>query len=340
MDQDDPEKRIADLERQLAEHKPVAEPHRDHGEALGQPHQVSHERAAEADRPIRWQLTPIPASRQSFKPHLALAIDVGTDAIWVVNLETNALIASAWLAQVIATPAQFTYVIPRMWVKPNHECTQPLLVVDVPGMQSLVIGTTAVKGFSPPRFRFSWRGVAYPGNSPNYYLRDSDWLTLVEKFGLAGHLEDHDPTAAGGSLTHEHVRDVTFAVAPSGKCGYDKEEVDAFLALVVGALKDPNAHRLTPEQVRNVAFSASPLGKRGYNQAEVDAFLDLIEKHTKSEQWMVAAPFQTGSAPPATGTPARHARSESRTRRIARDTGSVLGGIARFVIEAITDPFP
>jgi hypothetical protein len=31
-----------------------------------------------------------------------LAIDVGKDAIWVIDLTTTALIASAWLAQVTA----------------------------------------------------------------------------------------------------------------------------------------------------------------------------------------------------------------------------------------------
>jgi hypothetical protein len=43
----------------------------------------------------------------NFKP--SLAIDVGKDAIWVMDPYTNALAASAWLAQVTATPAKYKY---------------------------------------------------------------------------------------------------------------------------------------------------------------------------------------------------------------------------------------
>jgi DivIVA domain-containing protein len=341
MDQDDPEKRIADLERQLAEQNRSAQP---------QGQQMSDVGGAGSEQPVRWQLTPMPSFWQSVKPRPAVAIDVGKDAIWVVNPETNAVIASAWLAQVIAAPAEFTKVSSQgdVWVGPTREYTQPLLVVDVPGMQSLIIGTPAMKGFLPPRFRFSWRGVAYPGKNPNYYLRDPDWLTLVEKFGLAGHLEDHDPSAdqrytsespstTGGSLTPEQVRNVAFAAAPPGKRGYNEDEVDAFLDLVEAALQDPTAHRLTAEQVRAVAFSTSPLGKRGYNQDEVDAFVDLVEAHTKSEQGMVAAPPQAGSAPPPNKRmPARHARPQTRISRITGDVTHVFGRIFRFAIDVIT----
>jgi DivIVA domain-containing protein len=325
MDADDPEERIAELERRLAEHAPVT-----------QPHQASDE----ADRPMRWLLTPMPSLRQSVKPRPAVVMDVGKDAIWVTNPETNTLIASAWLAQVVATPAEFLSSQGDAWVR-NVEYIQPLLVVDVPGTQSLIIGTPAMKGSYPLRFRFSWRGGAYPGKNPNYYLRDPDWFALVEKFGLAEHLDDDDPAAdqsypsaspaaTGGSLTLEQVRDITFAAAPLTKRGYDEAEVDAFLDVVVAALKDPGAHRLTPEQVRGVSFSPSPIGKRGYKQEEVDAFLHLVETHTNSGQGTVAAP--------ATGARSRHARPESRTGRAAKDTGRVLGGIAGFLWESFTGP--
>jgi 4-hydroxy-tetrahydrodipicolinate synthase len=50
------------------------------------------------------------------------------DRFWVIDPNTNALIASAWLAQVRATPANHTYR------SEDNDWTMPVLVVRVPGL--------------------------------------------------------------------------------------------------------------------------------------------------------------------------------------------------------------
>jgi hypothetical protein len=121
-------------------------------------------------------------------PRPGLAIDVGKDAISVIDLTTNALIASASLAQVTATPAKHEDPSESGISHPTA-----VLVVDVPGLQPLTIGSTTFAGHSllglPPR-RFSWRAKVRKAKKPNYLVMDADWLTLVEKFGLAPYLED------------------------------------------------------------------------------------------------------------------------------------------------------
>jgi hypothetical protein len=121
---------------------------------------------------------------------------VGKDAIWVIDPNTNALIASAWLAQVRATPANHTYR------SEDNDWTMPVLVVRVPGLQPLVIMVPQIRkdsfsfwdlvsGNWRPRGRFSWQGK--PGmwpESPGYIVGEAEWLTLVDKFGLAPQLED------------------------------------------------------------------------------------------------------------------------------------------------------
>jgi hypothetical protein len=121
----------------------------------------------------------------NFKP--SLAIDVGKDAIWVMDPYTNALVASAWLAQATATPAK------REYTRFGYSMTVPILVVGVPGVQQLSIGCLD-RGVQGPQYsyahgrgqyRFSWRGAVPEDNEPAYWASGADWLTLVDKFGLA-----------------------------------------------------------------------------------------------------------------------------------------------------------
>jgi hypothetical protein len=126
----------------------------------------------------------------NFRP--SLAIDVSNDAIWVMDLTTNALVASAWLAQVTATPSNHGYRTQSAL----RSVTAPILVVCVPGVQPLSIGCLDRGAYGPQasyrpqgQYRFSWAGaVPKEKAEPAYWASGADWLTLVDKFGLAPNL--------------------------------------------------------------------------------------------------------------------------------------------------------
>jgi len=125
-----------------------------------------------------------------------LAIDVGVDGIRVIDPNTNALIASVSPTQVTATPVVFRpvqrHLLPNLGhaisdAATNYWSTSPGMRVSVPGMAPLTIGCRdTVSGLDQ---RFSW-----PDNVPteharaDYEVSGTDWLILVEKFGLAPHL--------------------------------------------------------------------------------------------------------------------------------------------------------
>lgn len=112
----------------------------------------------------------------------SLAIDVDNDAIRVIDLNSNALSASASLARVTATPVTYSYIEGSSDM--SHQVTMPGLVVGVPGLQPLSIGYN-------DRRRFSWRGnVPVEKHDAAYAVSEADWLTLVEEFGLAPYRED------------------------------------------------------------------------------------------------------------------------------------------------------
>lgn len=146
--------------------------------------------------------------RQQFMQSLGrprLAIDVGPHAIRVVDPNTNAVIASVSPAQVTATPVVFR---PRLWymILPNignvishvmatYWSTALGMHVNIPGVPPLAISCRdSVSGLDR---RFSW-----PDNVPteraraDYEVSGTDWLTLVEKFGLAPYLKDRGNKAA------------------------------------------------------------------------------------------------------------------------------------------------
>ncbi len=130
-----------------------------------------------------------------------LAIDVGPDAIRVIDPTTNALIASTSPAQVTATPVVFRPMQRHHWIPnlgnvisaaaTNYWSTSPGMRVSVPGMPPLTIGCRDSNDLGLG-FRFSW-----PDNAPtedaraDYEVSGTDWLTLVAKFGLVSHLETH-----------------------------------------------------------------------------------------------------------------------------------------------------
>jgi hypothetical protein len=144
--------------------------------------------------PIRCLLIPLRFGLMGRRVPPSLAIDVGKDGIWVIDPNSNALIASASLAQLTATPANYTY---RGSLDSGQDWTTPVLVVrGVPGLQPLVIRVPTMSSDSfwdpRPKPRFSWRGKQGRWTeNPGYSVGEAEWLTLVEKFGLAPYVERH-----------------------------------------------------------------------------------------------------------------------------------------------------
>lgn len=126
-----------------------------------------------------------------------LAIDVGADGIRVIDPNSNALIAAVSTAQVTATPViyrpmQGHHLLPNLRhaisdAATNYWSTSPGMRVSIPGMAPLTIGCRdSVSGLD---FRFSWPdGVPAVAARADYEVSGTDWLTLVEKFGLAPYL--------------------------------------------------------------------------------------------------------------------------------------------------------
>jgi DivIVA domain-containing protein len=67
-----------------------------------------------------------------------------------------------------------------------------------------------------------------------------------------------------------------FKKPPTGKRGYDEDEVDVFLDVIVTGLREGKL-ALSPSDVHNVVFKKPPIGKRGYDEDAVDDFLDEVE---------------------------------------------------------------
>jgi DNA-binding beta-propeller fold protein YncE len=126
-------------------------------------------------------------------PQPSLAIDVSGDAISVIDVESNARLASASPSRVTATAAESTRKMRYVGA-----LTTPVLVVRVPNSETLTIGCPDMNG--PPQttwsgrtklnYRFSWRGEVPAEDEPEYVVSDADWLTLIEALGLASDLED------------------------------------------------------------------------------------------------------------------------------------------------------
>jgi DivIVA domain-containing protein len=114
----------------------------------------------ESDQPTRVMLYPV----GGWNPGTPLlAVEVGEDAIQVIDPDSNALVASVPLAQMTAKPAQHGGI--------------PVLVVDGPGLETMSIRP-------PGPGSGQWR--RWPKTrKPDYLALDEDWLLLAEKFGLA-----------------------------------------------------------------------------------------------------------------------------------------------------------
>lgn len=112
--------------------------------------------------------------RANQTPPPRLAIEVGADAVRVIDPNTNTLVASASRARVTATPAHYRQV------GPEQSYNVPVLVVRVPGLQPLTI-----------ECRRAWRGdVPKVKDEPEFWVPVADSRALVENFGLAAKLKD------------------------------------------------------------------------------------------------------------------------------------------------------
>ncbi len=132
-------------------------------------------------------------ARGKVNPKPSLAVDLSADTITVINPDTEASVATCAVTEVVATPA--------VWIRPErYAATWPVLVVRIPGSQ--VLSMTCLDGnrltLSTNRaHRFSWGGELPEKHEPGYLVSAADWLTLVEKVGLAPLLQDGARTATG-----------------------------------------------------------------------------------------------------------------------------------------------
>jgi len=112
-----------------------------------------------------------------------LAIDLGTDGIWVNDPNTNSLFASAWAAQVTATLTTYKPSFGTLHGKYREMSTQATMTLSGPGLPPLSIACGDSIGGA---VEYRWRGNVPVVNQPaDYMVSGADWHTLVERFGLA-----------------------------------------------------------------------------------------------------------------------------------------------------------
>jgi sugar lactone lactonase YvrE len=242
-------------------------------------------------------------------PQPSLAIDVGEDAISVIDLTSNARIASASPAQVTATPAASTRSVPRMGV-----LTTAVLVVRVANSQPLTIGCPDWAG--PPQatwsgstkltYRFAWRGEVPAEDEPAFVVSDADWLTLVERFGLAPQLADRaraDATAApapGGTPLARPKRKLWIYGAIIAAIMFVVAPAMMFIASSVQNNHQNKADQLVADRERPFALPFT--GLRGPHGVAVDAAgnVYVTDSHTNRVS-KLAAGSNTQTVLPFTG---------------------------------------
>jgi hypothetical protein len=113
-----------------------------------------------------------------------LFIDVNTDTIRIIDPESHTVDATAAVSRITATPLSYE----------THDSESggtsktPALMMSVPGVPALTVGCRILPVSGR---RFSWSGpVHIVHEPPAYILSAADWLTVVEKFGLAANVND------------------------------------------------------------------------------------------------------------------------------------------------------
>ncbi|WP_029114550.1 hypothetical protein [Mycobacterium sp. URHB0044] len=151
-------------------------------------------RGPEPEVPTRCLLIPKSAwGFDSSLPNPSIAVDVGEDAISVIHLNNSAPAVSAPLNRVRAQPAHWIF---REGEK-GSRFPRVALVLRIPDMETLSIGCPVARGLGWGRVpressdRFAWRVNTLDWQEPPaYWVSATDWLTLVETFGLTPKLED------------------------------------------------------------------------------------------------------------------------------------------------------
>jgi hypothetical protein len=113
-----------------------------------------------------------------------LSIDVDNDTIRVIDPESHTVDATAAVSRITATALSYE----TRDVESSQVSKTPAVAMSVPGVPPLTFGCPY-----PERWerRFSWSGsVLIVEDPPAYILSAADWLTLVEKFGLAANVKD------------------------------------------------------------------------------------------------------------------------------------------------------
>lgn len=124
-------------------------------------------------------------------PHAHLVVDVGAEAIWAKDANTEALLGSAWRSHVAATPSTYRPAMVRMHGYTNY-LVAPQLTLSSPSRPALQI--TCLDGdlgafsyqWCRQEFtrRFAWRGDVPTVTTPAAYSVSAvDWRTLVDAVG-------------------------------------------------------------------------------------------------------------------------------------------------------------
>ncbi|OBF44066.1 hypothetical protein A5787_14130 [Mycobacterium sp. 852002-50816_SCH5313054-b] len=142
-----------------------------------------------------------------------LAIDVGEETVSVVDPASDALISSAAIREVTATPGTYA-PMDQSSESTRRLYTQPLLLLEGPGSLDVRIGILPMRvtTWTGHQFRYAWRRKARPldldhayrhdrvERRPMHVVTDAEWRSLVGTFGLATLVVDE---YASGALDSE-----------------------------------------------------------------------------------------------------------------------------------------
>lgn len=102
----------------------------------------------------------------------------------IIDPQSHAVDATAPVSRITATPLSYD----THDSESGRTTKTPVMTISVPGSAPLTVGSSylAISGR-----RFSWSGTVRTVNDPpTYILSAADWLTLVEKGGLAADVDD------------------------------------------------------------------------------------------------------------------------------------------------------